>query len=167
MPYFPNFHQELLQNGRVLLKLLCIISKYKMSTSQRPTKLSLFRRNHRTCSIKKMFLKMSQSSQEKHLCQNLFLVKLKAFNFIKKKLQHNYFPVNFAKFLRTTFLHNTLGDCSCLLELQSFIGKIKCFIQDISIKNEQILKNVRLCLQLLRDSFNSLMSGGNKKVTQT
>ena len=167
MSYFPTFHQELLQNGRVLLKLLCIISKYKMSTSQRRTKLSLFRRNHRACSIKKMFSKMSQNSQEKHLCWSLFSVKLKAFNFIKKKLQHNYFPVNFAKFLRATFLHNTLGDCSCLLELQSFIGKIKCFIQDISIKNEQILKNVRRCLQFLRDSFNFLMSGGNKKVTQT
>ena len=98
---------------------------------------------------------MSQNSQEKHLCWSLFLVKLKAFNFIKKKLQHKYLPVNFAKFLRTTFLHNALGDCSCLLELQSFIGKIKYFTQDISIKNEQILKNVRLCLQLLRDSFNS------------
>ena len=110
---------------------------------------------------------MSQNSQEKHLCWSLFSVKLKAFNFIKKKLQHNYFPVNFAKFLRATFLHNTLGDCSCLLELQSFIGKIKCFIQDISIKNEQILKNVRRCLQFLRDSFNFFMSGGNKKVTQT
>ena len=40
----------------------------------------------------------------KHLCQSLFLIKFKACTFIKKRLWHRCFPVNFAKFLRTTFL---------------------------------------------------------------
>ena len=32
-------------------------------------------------------------------------------NFIKKKLQHRYFPVNITKFLRTLFLQDTSGGC--------------------------------------------------------
>ena len=35
----------------------------------------------------------------KNLCQSLFLIK--ACNFIKKRIWHRSFPVNFAKFLRT------------------------------------------------------------------
>ena len=36
----------------------------------------------------------------KHLCQTLFL---------NKELWHRCFPVNFAKFLKSSFLHNTSG----------------------------------------------------------
>ena len=32
-------------------------------------------------------------------------------NFIKKRLQHRWFPVNIAKMLRTTFLYNAAGCC--------------------------------------------------------
>ena len=42
----------------------------------------------------------------KYLYWSLFFNKyagLKACNFIKKRLQHNFFPVKFAKFLRTIF----------------------------------------------------------------
>ena len=43
----------------------------------------------------------------KHLRWSLFLIKFKSFrpawNFIKKKLEHRYFPVNIAKILRTAF----------------------------------------------------------------
>ena len=42
----------------------------------------------------------------KHLCWRLFLIKLQTCNFIKKRLQHRYFPVNIAKFLRTSTLKN-------------------------------------------------------------
>ena len=44
-----------------------------------------------------MFLEISQKFTWKQLC------------FIKKRLWHSCFPVNFAKFLRTTFLPNTSG----------------------------------------------------------
>ena len=46
-----------------------------------------------------------------------FLIKLepKASNFIKKSLWHKCFPLNFAKFLRTTFLQNTSGTASVLV----------------------------------------------------
>ena len=33
---------------------------------------------------------------------------------LKERLWHRYFPVNFAKFLRTPFLQNTSGDCFCI-----------------------------------------------------
>ena len=36
---------------------------------------------------------------------------LKACNFIKKRLQHKFFPVKFAKFLRTPPLQNTSRGC--------------------------------------------------------
>ena len=42
----------------------------------------------RRCSVKKVFLEISQKFTVKHLCQSLFLC----------------FPVNFTKFLRTPFL---------------------------------------------------------------
>ena len=57
--------------------------------------------HRRRCSIKKVFLKILQTSQEKNLCWSLFLIK-----FIKKGLQHRYFSVKFAKNLRTS-----VNDC--------------------------------------------------------
>ena len=33
----------------------------------------------------------------------------------KKRIWHRCFPVNFAKFLRTPFFQNNLGDCFCLV----------------------------------------------------
>ena len=43
----------------------------------------------------------------KHLCQSLFFIKAAG-------LEHRCFPVNFVKFLRTSFLQNTSGDCFCI-----------------------------------------------------
>ena len=63
----------------------------------------------RRCSVKKVFLKSSQNSQE-NTCVRIvrisFLIKLQAgvANFNEKRLQHRCFPVNIVKFLRTLFL---------------------------------------------------------------
>ena len=46
----------------------------------------------------------------KHLCQSLFFNKaagLRPTTLLKKRLWHRCFPVNFVKFLRTTFLQNS------------------------------------------------------------
>ena len=46
----------------------------------------------------------------KHLCQSLFVNKVTGLRFttlLKKRLYHRSFPVNFAKFLRTPFVHRT------------------------------------------------------------
>ena len=49
-------------------------------------------------SVKKVFLEISQYSQENTWPESLFLI-----NFIKKEAQAQGFPVNFVKFLRTPF----------------------------------------------------------------
>ena len=48
-----------------------------------------------SCSAEKAFLEISQNSQE-NACARV--------SFLKKILWHRCFPVNFAKFLRTSFL---------------------------------------------------------------
>ena len=65
------------------------------------------------CSVKKLFLKISQNSQENSSARVSFLIKKnykKAWNFIKKEtlLWHRCFPVNFAKFLRPLFFKERL-----------------------------------------------------------
>ena len=57
----------------------------------------------RSCSVKKMFLKMSQNSQENTFAGASFL--------FKKRLWHRCFLVSFTKFLTTPFLWNTSGGC--------------------------------------------------------
>ena len=52
----------------------------------------------RVAQWKKLFLKILQNSQEEH------------------RVWHMCFPVNFAKFLRTTFLYNTTGRVKYLLD---------------------------------------------------
>ena len=58
---------------------------------------------------KKLILEISQNSQENTCGRVSFYIKLQACNFLKKRLWHRYFPVNFVEFLRTPFLHNTTG----------------------------------------------------------
>ena len=54
----------------------------------------------RKCSGEKVILKNFVKFTGKHLCQSLFLNKVAG-------LRHRYFPVNFAKFLRTPFFIGT------------------------------------------------------------
>ena len=60
-----------------------------------------FRSSCPECSVKKLFLEISQSSQETPVPESI-LIKLRGsgLNFIKKSLWHRCFSVNFAKFLR-------------------------------------------------------------------
>ena len=73
----------------------------------------------RRCSVKKLFLEISQNSQENTCARVSFLIKLQACVFsciqseyrkirrpatlLKKRLWHRCFPMNFGKFLRTPF----------------------------------------------------------------
>ena len=70
-----------------------------------------FRSSHLRCSVKKIVLRIFAKFTGKHLCQRFYFSKIagQAYNFIKKSLWYRYFPTNFAKFLRTTFLQNTSG----------------------------------------------------------
>ena len=74
-----------------------------------------YRSSHRKCSEKIGVLKNFANFIGKYLCWGLSLIKfsagLKACNFIKKRLQHWYFPLKFAKFLRTPTLKNICEHC--------------------------------------------------------
>ena len=63
----------------------------------------------RRCSVKKVFIEMSENSQENTCARVSFLIKLPARleTLLKKRLWQSRFPVNFEKFLRTPFLQNT------------------------------------------------------------
>ena len=64
------------------------------------------RSSHQRCSVKKGVLKNFANFLGKHLYWSLFLIKLQAYNFIKKRLRQRCFPVQFAKILRTSILKN-------------------------------------------------------------
>ena len=68
------------------------------------------RSRHPRYSAKNVFSEISQNSQENTCARVSFLIKLQARSatVLKKGLWHRCFPVNFAKFLRTPFLQNTL-----------------------------------------------------------
>ena len=56
----------------------------------------------------------------KHLCHSLFFNKvagLRPTTLLKKRLWHRCFLVNFAKFLRAPFLHNTYGRLLLIITL--------------------------------------------------
>ena len=53
--------------------------------------------------LEKVFLEISLYSQEKTCARASFLIKLPA-TFLKRRLWHRCFPLNFAKFLRTSSL---------------------------------------------------------------
>ena len=66
----------------------------------------------------KMFLKILQNSHG-NTCARVFLNKVAVLNFIKKRLWHRCFPVNFANFLKNTFstehLRGTASETICNL----------------------------------------------------
>ena len=61
------------------------------------------------CSVKKVFLEISQNSQENTCASVSFLIKLPG-TLLKKRPWYRCFPVNFAKFLRTPFLKAKIHD---------------------------------------------------------
>ena len=76
-----------------------------------------FSGGHQRCSIRKIFLKISQYSQENTCARVSFLTKLQAWpaTLLKKRLWHTCFHVKFAKFL-ITFYRTAPDDCFCYFE---------------------------------------------------
>ena len=68
-----------------------------------------YRSSQQRCSMKKVFLEISQNFKRKHLCQSIFFNKVTGLGLLKRRLWHRSFHVNFEKFLRTTVLQNTSG----------------------------------------------------------
>ena len=87
------------------------------------------RRSHRRCSIIKVVLKNLQNSQENTYVWSLCWSSMLACNFIKKRFQHSFFPVNIATFLRTPILKNI---CKRLLLNKNGDNKIFFQIKGLS-----------------------------------
>ena len=100
------------------------------------------RDSHRRCSIKKLFIKLSQYSQGNNCVRVLFFNKrgIQACNFIKKRLQHRCFPVNIETILRTPTLKNI---CERLL-LERFLFSV------YDGKRVKLLNHLRLNFSQLR-----------------
>ena len=101
----------------------------------------------------KGFLRSFVKFAGKHLGHSLFfnkVVGIRPATLLKNKLWHRYFPVNFAKFLRTLFLQNTSGGCFCWLLVMIYDGTIITTANDLwlyiltrfpTIRNSHVLRN--------------------------
>ena len=100
---------------------------------QNTTVLSMTEAVVRRCSVKEVFLEISQNSQENTCVRVLFL--------IKKRLRYRCFPVNFAKFLITLFLMEHLWwmlPCFWRANFQmrlSYVVSLSFFISNRLISN--------------------------------
>ena len=85
-----------------------------------------------------MFLTILKNSREKHGRRYHLFSKvwsLRLATLLEKRLRHRCFPVNFAKFLKTSFLYSTSGGCFCIfrtvLDHWFFWRYIHCHISHI------------------------------------
>ena len=85
--------------------------------------LTIEMQSSKRCSVKRVFLEISQNLQENTCARASFLIKLRASGTgtgVSKRLWHRCFPVNFVKFLRTPFFTEHLR----WLLLTNFVEKI-------------------------------------------
>ena len=78
-----------------------------------------------------MFLEILQNSQENTYARVSSFNKvagLRPAALLKKRLWHRCFPVNFAEFLRTPFLHNTSGLLLLKVELSLLMSVVSYFL---------------------------------------
>ena len=90
----------------------------------------MVRSTHERCSMEKDVPTNSAKFTGQHLCQSLFFDKvtdLRPETFLKMRLWHRCFPVNFVKFLGTHFLQNTSGR----LLLNGEISKLKNLLEKL------------------------------------
>ena len=86
-----------------ILLFVSLISTSKKTQSHIPIEEAYTRKQPPEMFCKKVFLEISQNSQENTSARVSFLV---AGSFIEKGPRHGCFPVNFAKVLKTPFLQN-------------------------------------------------------------
>ena len=79
------------------------------------TEKDMFRTSHRRCSVTKGVLRNFTKLTVKCLCQSPFFNKVaRAWTLSKNRLSRRCFPVNFAKFLRITFVAEHLRPATSL-----------------------------------------------------
>ena len=93
---------------------------------------SICRNNHRRCSMKNVFLKIWQNSQENTCVRVSFVNKIIGWGpqLYLKRDWRRCFPVNFAKFLRTPFLQNTSGRLFLQLKILYNFSAVSIFVLD-------------------------------------
>ena len=98
-----------------------------------------------------MFLEISQNSQENTCARVSFL---RPATLLKTRLWHRCFPVSFMKFLRTSFLQNTLGRLLPYSVIwASYLNIDNCKLE---------LHHRRIFYHMLRDSIHLVYPGKNK-----
>ena len=114
--------------GFSLLPALAIICKLSFENGCPHNFKPMFRISHRRYSVKKVFFKISQNSQENTCARVSFFKKVACLRAatIKKRFWHRCFPVNFAKCLRTPFLQNISGQL-LLHVLKNMLIDLHCF----------------------------------------
>ena len=88
------------------------------------------------CSVRKVFLKISQNSQENSCARASFLIKLQVCNFVKKEILPQVFSCKFCEILRTPFFIGHLWGLLLYLRDETkthaskefFISSIKTFL---------------------------------------
>ena len=97
----------------VTATLICynLQSEYRSSHSQKKFSIKFIKTHRKTPALESLF----NMVWGRNSC-----------NFIKKRLQHSYFPVIFAKFLRIPFLQNTSGWLLLLMRLLKYLTEGKC-----------------------------------------
>ena len=98
----------------IVYKYFIVHSMRNISTLLNPFHsniLCLYKRSHRRCSIKIVFLKIQQNSAENTCARLSFKVAgLRPATLLKKRLSHRCFPVNFPKFLEQLFYRTPPDD---------------------------------------------------------
>ena len=87
------------------------------------------------CSVKKVFLKISQNSQENTCVRVFFLIKLQACNFIAKETLAQLFSCEIVEVSNNSFLHRTpLVAASVTCSLQIFFLQILAYLNKMNDK---------------------------------
>ena len=98
------------------------------------------------CSVKKVFLDISQGSQENTCARVSFLIKLQAWpaTLLKKRLWHRCFPVNIVKSLRTSVCRSFHISQYYIDSLSLFLSAVvKCIFCSLTeLRIVQIIKIV-------------------------
>ena len=83
---------------------------HMQNTKYLSVNVQICRSSHQRGSLKKVFLEISQSSQQKNMCQSLFFNKVAGFacNFIKKEALVQVFSCEFREISKNTFFTKDL-----------------------------------------------------------
>ena len=105
-----------------------------------------FRSSRKRCSRKKVYLKISQNSQENTCTRVSLLIKFKArhVTLFKKSLWHRCFPVSFVKFIKDTFFTEHLrtipfANSSFIKQTKNVFKVIFRIVFSIILKTRKVL----------------------------